>query len=862
MGRTTLSVAVLLLVVSGCRNDGRQPAARNSALDRIAAAPTWYPPAAAQGYTEIGPIATPVPLARAENSGPWPLALDQAIAIALQHSDVVRVLDGGDVVNGAATSYDPAIVAQSTRVALAAFDTSFGANVFWNHINQPPDAFFEPGVLNPGRYDEGGYTAGFTKSWLSGAQTRISYNPPTGYLFFPNGTEGFNPTHTSNIELAVSQPLLRGGGVEFNGAPIVITQIKTSQSAWDFKQSTMEFVRSVEQAYWQLNAAQIALSGIEEQLPLIEEVVRIEQASLEAKRAIPADVAKSRAQLHAFRKRRLEMQSLITEREIQLRHLLGVEPCEGGKIVPTTAPSHAPLVINPQATLAMAIDRRPDLLRQRLGIRIRELELTIARNSLLPQLDAQALYRMNGVGDKLGDALSMMSSAQYGDWQIGATFSVPLGRNAGKAKVRAAELQLDREHALLRQNVQGVAYELANIVQRVQVLRQQCEEADNQVRQCQEWLRGARVRYKIPMPGGETSNWLLQALDDYLLAMRSSADATADAGDLLARYNTELVRLQEATGVLLENTGICLSEDPTRKIRVSLAAGSLPIVEMPATTGLPQQAPGSDVPAPMIPGQPGPPAMPRPNPPVETLPLPADPTPIMNSPQAWPRPGTTRGLPAGTTTQAPVYQSMPAPPQPVAAPLQQRPVWSGYASGFRPSQEATRGLPAGAMARAPVYQGVAAPPQPVAPPLQQQPMAPGYGGGLPPMDSIQRPTWSGPAVPQQGIAAPPQPVAPPSQQQPLPPGYGGGLPPMDSIQRPTCPRRRFRSRALQRGSSRRRIFPCPHDSDSTTRTRCVGIVCCGWSECLRANFHRNRFEHSPSCRAAGWNPYLPGGNRR
>ncbi len=563
-----LSVAIALGAICGCHQDGQAPLARPAFSDPAATTANWNAPALEANMAEVAPVTVPT---LPPSSAPpvwWPLSLDQAVGIAIEHSDVVRVLDGSEVRSAYASSYDPAIADQNTREALAAFDTSFAAGMYWNRINPPPNAIVEPGLANPGRYDAGGLTAGFTKSWLTGAQTRIAYNPPTGYLYFPNGSSSFNPTQSANVELSVRQPLLRGAGAEYNRAPITIAQIRTNQSAWDFKQATMDFVRSVEQAYWELNAAQIALRGVEEQLPLIEEVVRIEEASLTAKRAIPADVAKARVQMHAFRKRRLGMLATIAEKENQLRRLLGIDPNQGGRIVPVTEPCRAPFVINAQATLARAVDHRPDLLRQRLGVRIRELELVMARNSLLPQLDAQALYRMNGVSDQLGDALSMMAANQYGDWQFGATFSMPLGRNAGQANVRAAELQREKDYALLQQNVQGVAYQLANIIQLVESLHAQYTEAESQARQCQEWLRGARVRYQIPMPGGEGGNWLLQALDDYLFAMRATAEATAESGELLARYNTQLVLLEEAMGTLLEETGVHLSDDPTQKIRV------------------------------------------------------------------------------------------------------------------------------------------------------------------------------------------------------------------------------------------------------------------------------------------------------
>ena len=117
---------------------------------------------------------------------------------------------------------------QQSLVALSAFDASVGANFFWYRINEPPGAFYGPGIPENNRYDQGAFDCYLAKSWVTGTQTRIAYNPPTGYIYFPDGSTGLNPTQVANLEFSVNQPLLRGFGVEANRAPITIAQIKTS----------------------------------------------------------------------------------------------------------------------------------------------------------------------------------------------------------------------------------------------------------------------------------------------------------------------------------------------------------------------------------------------------------------------------------------------------------------------------------------------------------------------------------------------------------------------------------------------------------------------------------------------------------
>lgn len=591
---------VVLLCLAGCRSDNHGSSVQEFHPEQTVSTSLWNPSPSKPEIVELPPAAAPEIMCIAENPAPWPLEMDQAINIALQNCDVVRTLAGGQVVTNSVTSLDAAIAEQNTKAALAAFDTSFAASFFWNRIDQPPNSFYGPGIPQVGRLDEGGLTGGFTTPWVTGGETRIFYNPPTGYLFFPNGTTGINPTNTANLEFSVRQPLLRGASVDVNRAPIVVSQIKSNQSAWDFKSTMMAFVRSVEQAYWELSAAQIALRGIDDQLPLIEEVVRVEQADLEARRAVPADVAKARASLHAFRQRQQAARLTVMQKDLQLHDLLGAGTNKGGYIIPTTAPPRAPIAIDRKAALATAMDHRPDLVKQRLGIRIHELQMQVAENALLPQFDVQALYRMNGIGEQLGEALSMLGSGTYHDLQFGASFSVPLGRNAAKANVRSAELQLERDRIVLDQSARGVAYELEKIVRQIESVYRQYEESERQVAECQQWLRGARARYQTPPPAGEGRNWLLQNLDDYLEAMRATAEATAESGALLAQYNIELALLDEASGILLDHDGVYLSDDPTQRIRVSRRTENPP--QSPTRD---QSFPQDDSPPPYFPAQHG-----------------------------------------------------------------------------------------------------------------------------------------------------------------------------------------------------------------------------------------------------------------
>lgn len=585
MGRT---FTLLLLLASATLAGSRaQPAdTPGSVVHRaaapLAAAPT--PPAAGAivqvQHLAVGPAATHRAYSRSTDStGVFWLSLDQAMLVAMSNSDVVRTLDGGVVSLPPVTSYDPAIAEQRVREALAAFDTSYSAEFFWSRFEGPPESFFGPGIERASRFDQGTFRTGLTKLWTPGTQTRVFYDPSPGYLFYPNGSSTFNPTHVAAMELSVRQPLLQGAGVAVNEAPIRIAQLRTDQTAWQFKQALLEFVRSVQQAYWELQAARIAVEVIERQIPLIDEVVRVEQANVEAHRAVKADLAKARSEQRSLRGQLAEAHMRARESELRLRNILGLSADDQRALVLTTPPLRAPLVVDTVAAMDLAVNERPELISQRIRTRINEVELLVAENRYRPQLDVQALYRANGLFDDLSQALEMMGRQNYYDWEFGAIFSVPLGRNAARARVRAAEWELQRNRALLRESIQLTEYQLDEIAVRIASIYAQHQEAEARVRDADEWLRGARIRFENPPPAGRNENWLLLALDDYLFAMRASADAAVEASQLLAQYNTELARLEEVQGTLLRTFNIELSNDPCK----SPAVRKLLTSEPPAT---------------------------------------------------------------------------------------------------------------------------------------------------------------------------------------------------------------------------------------------------------------------------------------
>ena len=159
--------------------------------------------------------------------------------------------------------------------------------------------------------------------------------------------------------------------------------------------------------------------------------------------------------------------------ERRLRLLLGLPLNDDRLIRPNQEPSLAKVVFDWDTVVSESLTRRPELRRQRLNVRRRELELLAHQNFLKPRLDAVGRYRYRGLGHDLIDpaggpfldnAYQTLASGDYQEWQLGFEFSMPLGFREGHAAVRNSQLLLAREQALLHEQERQVVHDLSNVM--------------------------------------------------------------------------------------------------------------------------------------------------------------------------------------------------------------------------------------------------------------------------------------------------------------------------------------------------------------------------------------------------------------
>lgn len=618
------------------------------------------------------------------------LSLDDAIRWSMTNSEVVRVLAGVQAVSSGSTIYDAAITNTQIDQQQARFDPNAAVSNAWSR-SENPFAIFDPNdgtrALLDGQiansYD---LRTAITQQTPSGAEWALGVgaNPIT----LRPGIFPLNPQSRSSTDITLRQPLLQGFSTAANLAPVVIARIETERSYFQTKDSLQENLRSVVEGYWALVNARTDAWTRRQQVLQAEEAFRLADARLKAQINNSAEVAQSRFTLANFRAQKVVADGLVLQREAALRNLLGFPPADGELLVPSTPPTTERFEPDWNELVAVAAERRPDLIELKLIIEADEQLVVQARNQALPRVDGIGQYRWNGLEGEMpiGDPLRARAG-QYSDWTLGVNFSVPLGLRQSRAALRRNELLVARDRANLQQGLHAAVHQLATSVRSLAQAYEQYlafkearEAARANLNQQQAQYRANRVIFLN----------VLQAITDWGNAISAEANA-------LAAYNTLLAELERQTGTILETHGIVLYEESFGSIG---PAGRLfrprayPLDARPSDND--DQYRNSDGPAEEAFGltPPVPPSARPDAPPINPLePLPPPPRPqpddgAPNPPEALQPPDNGASLPpppsAGTSNASPA----PRPNAPITVPV----------SAPRPTPRPPRVLPVDAAA--------------------------------------------------------------------------------------------------------------------------------------------------------------------
>jgi outer membrane protein TolC len=581
---------------------------------------TETPDLDAHPLAEVEHAERPLTLTNPEFKEFWDLTLEECVSICLNNSKVIRGGQAARLQNGTltagtsegtivtnslgrfvGTSYDSAIVEsnpgfqqfnlfgqptveggsvdggtagvrQGVEAALADFDAQL--RIAGNPGSQIASSTDRPQNVNA-------QFSGFpqvTDLRQGGLNYELSKRTAGGTQFFARGTtdydrgnqrgtfQALNSIWTQAFEIEARHPLLRGGGVQINRMPIMLARLGTDIELTSLQAQLQDMLNNVEIRYWDLYLAyrNLETAKIGRDSALVTWRIVYDKWS-EGTEPIQAE-AQAREQYYAFRAQVETALRELYNAENELRLLMGLAATDGRLMRPKDDPTLAMVEYEWYEIHAEAIARRPELMQQRWRIKQREMELILARNRLLPQLDVGAFYRWLGVGDNLiqasrteinfpepgSTAFEELTEGDFQEWGLLFQYQMPIGFRRELAGVRHAQLLLARDKALLEEYELDISHGLTKAVRNLDANYVLAQSNANRWAASQKEVEAMETLYR----GGRVP------LNDVLEAQRRRAQGQAAFWSAVTEYNKSISDLHTRKGSILEYNNIGFEEGP------------------------------------------------------------------------------------------------------------------------------------------------------------------------------------------------------------------------------------------------------------------------------------------------------------
>jgi outer membrane protein len=383
-----------------------------------------------------------------------------------------------------------------------------------------------------------------------------------------------NPRYSANLGFSYNQPLLRNFGPKITNRTIVIASNSLESSQVSFVNTVQNTIYSVIQSYWNLFYSVENLKVQRLGLQLSKELLAQNELSVEIGTMAPMDVLTAQADVASREAGILAAEASVKANEDTLKVLINL-PAEEERglreIITLDQPTIVDEKIELEQALAVAMDKRPDLQISRLNLKNTDINLSYAKNQLLPDFRLNASWTSPGLsgtqliyagnnpltGDLIGtipgfatDAWKDAFGFKYQNWSVGLTLNIDLSDYLTKANYIQAKLSMDQAILSMTQQEQQVMQEIRNAVRSVQTSYKQVQ-AYKLSRELSEQKYNAELE-KLRI-GQSTDYLVLQYLRDMTSAKVSELNS-------IIGYNIAQAGLDRSMGVLLEKKNIKVAD--------------------------------------------------------------------------------------------------------------------------------------------------------------------------------------------------------------------------------------------------------------------------------------------------------------
>ena len=383
---------------------------------------------------------------------------------------------------------------------------------------------------------------------------RVPFPPDTPPERQPPLRNAFN---TAELQLKVTQPLLKNFGSTITNNRIVIAQNNLSMSQEDFRQQITDVTAQVQRAYWDLVFRRQDLEVRRQQRALAEQLLDQIRKQVAVGTLAPIEVLQAETEIARVEESILIAENTLQATEDRLKRIMNFSllgELADVVLLPVDTPTYDALTINQEEQIRQALEQRVDLAQAKLMLENQRVTLVFSENQALPTLDLETSLRINGVSKNFEDQFGEFDPGKRYRWDVTLQFSRPLGNRQAKNRIAQSRLAIrqqmlrikDLEEEIIRQ-VRAAVRDVMTHAQRVRASRVSSQLAQKQ-------LEAEEKKLQV---GLSTVFTVLDFQEDLSVERSKEINALTD-------YLQALIHLEAVKNTLLSSYNIILQPDGPR----------------------------------------------------------------------------------------------------------------------------------------------------------------------------------------------------------------------------------------------------------------------------------------------------------
>ncbi len=452
-------------------------------------------------------------------------------------------------------SMNPAISEAGITAAEARFDGSVLTNIGFDKTDEPSPTPIIQGIPVGTGFNASQswrFRTAIQKNLITGGQIEVATEVNRSKNQNPGLGLAPDPAYSTSVELAITQPLLRGFGSEVNLAQVNINRNAHRNRIEGYRSSLLTAVNQIELAYWQLwqnrQAVRIGERLLDRGRETADKLVK--RQHFDAKPSEISD-AKSRVQRREITLRRARESVLRASDNLKtIMNAPGYPVGNEIMVVPTDQPVKDPVTFNYRDAVLTALRNRPEIRQALLNIDDASIRQLLADNLRLPRLDVDARIRWNALDSTFGQAYGGITDDNFIDYIVNAVVEFPIGNREAQSNYRAARLQRMQSTVLYERTVQQVIQQVKDSLRAVQ-LNYELLSPTRYAR-----LAAAEALRTIEVQEEHQAAMTPEFLNLKLQRQETLASAELDEISTIATYQVSLAQFYTAIGFNLQRNNI------------------------------------------------------------------------------------------------------------------------------------------------------------------------------------------------------------------------------------------------------------------------------------------------------------------